>query len=270
MPDFILREYRAGDIPALSRLWKTAFEDSDALIADFFRLLPEMGTGLVAVLENRIAGAAYVITGMELINGEGRPVPCGYLYAVATGESCRGLGIGSALSRAAGEEARRRGAAFLCTLPASESLYGWYRELLGVEPALSRAAFPAACTPGEPVIPISAADYGQRREALLKGIPHLRLSPPALGFQQRLCAAYGGGFYAVGRGICAAYREGETAVVRELLGKEEDETASAASVGAALGAETFVLYRPAKAGEPYLAAPPGLIPPNCVWNLSFD
>ena len=39
MSDFDIREYRAEDIPALSRLWEKTFEDSPALIADFFRLL---------------------------------------------------------------------------------------------------------------------------------------------------------------------------------------------------------------------------------------
>ena len=64
MRDFDIREYNAEDIPALSRLWEKTFEDSPALIADFFRLLPDMGTGLAAVQNGEIVGAAYVIMGM--------------------------------------------------------------------------------------------------------------------------------------------------------------------------------------------------------------
>ena len=57
MRDFDIREYNAEDIPALSRLWEKTFEDSPALIADFFRLLPDMGTGLAAVQNGEIVGA---------------------------------------------------------------------------------------------------------------------------------------------------------------------------------------------------------------------
>lgn len=271
MSEFIIREYRAEDIPALSRLWEKTFEDSPALIADFFRLLPDMGTGLAAVQDGKIVGAAYVIMGMELLCGEKKPAPGGYIYAVAVEESCRGSGLGSALTRAARDEALRRGAAFVCTLPASESLYGWYGELLGVKPALFRRTRRADCGALEPVMPLSVTEYMLWRENILRSQPHLHLSYPALEFQYRLCKAYGGGFFAVGSGICAAYLDGETALIRELLLMDEGEKGSAAaSVGAAIGAKDFVLYSPAPEGEPYIAALPGILPSDCVWNLSFD
>ena len=271
MSEFIIREYRAEDIPALSRLWEKTFGDSPALIADFFRLLPDMGTGLAAVQNGKVVGAAYVIMGMELLCGEKEPVPGGYIYAVAVEEDCRGFGIGSALTLAARDESLRRGAAFVCTLPASESLYGWYRELLGVEPVLFRRTFRADCAAREPVMPLSVTEYMLWRENILRERPHLHLSYPALEFQYRLCKAYGGGFFAVGSGVCAAYLDGETALVRELLLMDEREKSiAAASVGAEMGAKDFVLYRPATEGEPYIAALPGAIPAGCVWNLSFD
>ncbi len=271
MRDFDIREYNAEDIPALSRLWEKTFEDSPALIADFFRLLPDMGTGLAAVQNGEIVGAAYVIMGMELLCGEAKPVPGGYIYAVAVEERCRGLGIGSALTRSARDEGLRRGAAFVCTLPASESLYGWYRELLGVESALFRSTFRADCAALEPVMPLSVTEYMLRRENILRGQTHLHLSYPALAFQYQLCKAYGGGFFAVGSGICAAYLDGETALIRELLLMDESKMGSAAaSVGAAIGAKDFLLYSPAPEGEPFIAALPGDIPADCVWNLSFD
>ena len=64
MPEFNIREYKREDIPDLSRLWEKTFEDSPELIAEFFRLLPDMGTGLTAVQNGKIVGAAYVIMGM--------------------------------------------------------------------------------------------------------------------------------------------------------------------------------------------------------------
>ena len=47
-------------------------------------------------------------------------------------------------------------------------------------------------------------------------------------------------------------------------------TLIAASVGAFLGAKTAVWFEPAREGEAYIAALPGSIPADCVWNLSFD
>lgn len=139
MTDMIVREYRPEDIPALSALWARVFGDSVALIGDFFRLLPDMGTGLAAEADGEIAGAAYIITGMELADCGNRPPVCGYIYAVAVEERFRGLGLGGRLTLAAAEKGRERGASIICTLPAESALYNWYEKLLGVQCALYRA-----------------------------------------------------------------------------------------------------------------------------------
>ena len=136
MTDMIVREYRPEDIPALSALWARVFGDSVALIGDFFRLLPDMGTGLAAEADGEIAGAAYIITGMELADCGNRPPVCGYIYAVAVEERFRGLGLGGRLTLAAAEKGRERGASIICTLPAESALYNWYEKLLGVQCAL--------------------------------------------------------------------------------------------------------------------------------------
>ncbi|MBR6353452.1 MAG: hypothetical protein IKS25_04935, partial [Oscillospiraceae bacterium] len=65
--------------------------------------------------------------------------------------------------------------------------------------------------------------------------------------------------------------EGETCVSKELISAVPQDCASiAASVGDSLGAKIAVWYLPAREGEPYLAAVPGSVPADCVWNLSFD
>lgn len=270
MTDLLIREVLPVDIPALSSLWQRIFGDSEALIADFFRLLPQMGVGVAALLDGKPAGAAYAVTGMELIGGQAAPKACGYLYAVAVEESCRGLGLGRALSLAAADKARGRGAGFICTLPAEASLYPWYQDILGVTTALFRSEQQIKSRALVPCREIDAGEYLLRREELLRGRPHLRLSPPCLAFQHSLCLAYGGGFYAVGGGIAAAYREGNTGVIRELLCPPDQELELAASVGAALGTERALLYAPSRDGLPYISAEPGSVPADCVWNLSFD
>ena len=89
--------------------------------------------------------------------------------------------------------------------------------------------------------------------------------------ERRFCQSLGGGLYACSSGICAAYREGETCVIKELITNQpEDAALIAASVGAELKAKVAVWYLPAREGEAYLAAKPGSIPADCVWNLTFD
>ena len=217
-------------------------------------------------------GAAYAVTGLELADAGGKPPVCGYLYAVAVAEEYRRLGLGRALSQAAAERAEARGARLLCTLPAEPSLYGWYERILGLTCALRRERRPVAPAPGEPCMKLSTTEYLLWRENLLRGRPHMRLSAPAMEFQRLLCESCGGGFYACGSGVAAAYWEDGRLLIRALLAPEEEREAVAAALGAALGAEQVLLFSPARPGEgePYIAARPGSLPPDCVWNLSFD
>lgn len=272
MTDFALRPYRPEDIPALAELWRKTFGDGKHLIKEFFRLLPDMGIGVAAIAEGQVVGGAYAVTGLELLEAGKPPVMCGYIYAVAVDESCRGRGIGRALTLRAAELARRRGAELICTLPAEASLYPWYESILGVRRALDRTVRPVK-SEAAPCVRLSAEEYRLRRERLLEGRPHLRLSLPCLSFQQALCEEYGGGLFACGSGIAAAYTDGERSFIRELLCAGEAERARiAAATGAALGVSEVLVYEPARPGEgtAYIAAPPGTVPTDCQWNLSFD
>lgn len=270
MSDAVIRAYRGGDIPEMSELWQTVFGDSEGFVDSFLRLLPGMGTAAVAEVNGKIAGAAYAVTGMELVSADGKAQPCGYIYAVAVAPEFRGSGTGRALTERSAELARECGAEVICTLPAEESLYAWYKTILGTECALHRQRFEVKAAAVIPTQNLSAAEYGRRREALLRDHCRLRPAHTTLEFQRRFCEELGGGLYACG-GICAAYLEDGAAVIKELIApKGTDAAAIAASIGAALGTERAVYYLPAPDGEPYLAAIPGSIPPDCVWNITFD
>lgn len=262
MADFTLRETRAEDYAALSALWQQCFGDPPELIERFFTLLPDLGRRVTALYQGRAVGAAYALAGLELLPEH---KSCGYIYAVAVDESCRGLGIGGALSVAAAEDARQAGAEIICTLPAEESLYDWYEKLIGVKYALHRRERRCKAAAGD-CREISAAEYAQRREELLRGRAHIRFPAAYLEFQYELCKCYGGGFFAVGEGIAAAYPEGDTAKICELIGA--DKTAAAA-VAARLGAAYALSYEPAAAGERFMACDCSL-PWDCVWNLALD
>lgn len=261
-----IREIRPEDRAALVALWHQVFGDPVSFVEEFFRILPEIGSGVAAVDNGVPVGAAYMITGLELCEAE-RVRRCGYLYAVAVDPTARGRGLGGALSQAAAELGRARGAELICTLPAEPGLYAWYEKLLGVRCALYRQRRVLESRPGPEPQPLGAAEYVRRREALLRGRPHLRLSEASMRLEEANCRAFGGFLCAVGNGIAAVYVDGDTAEIRELLGASEAE---AAALGAALGTKRVQLWMPAASGEPYLAFAPADLPENTVWNLAFD
>ena len=261
-----IREIRPEDRAALVALWHQVFGDSVSFVEEFFRILPEIGSGVAAVENSVPVGAAYMITALELCEGE-RSRRCGYLYAVAVDPAARGRGLGGKLSQAAAALGRANGAELICTLPAEPGLYAWYEKLLGVRCALYRQRWVLDSRPGPEPQPLGAAEYARRREALLRGRPHLRLSEAAMRLEEANCRASGGFLCAVGDGIAAVYVNGDTAEIRELLGAPPE---AAASLGAALGTKAVQLWMPAASGEPYLAFAPADLPENTVWNLAFD
>ena len=271
MSEVSYREYRPSDVPALSFLWREVFGDPLRFTAEFFALLPDMGSCVVAEEDGQLLGAASVVNGFELVTRQKKRPVVGYLYAVMVRPSARGRGIGKALTLEAAELAKRRESTLLCTLPADRPLYGWYRKLLGFECVLHRRRFETGCAPLEPVMELSSTEYLLWRDSLLKGKSYLRPSNPTMEFERRFCKCFGGGLYACGSGICAATVEDGVCVIKELISAVPQDCASiAASVGASLGAKIAVWYLPAREGEPYLAAVPGSVPADCVWNLSFD
>ena len=261
-----IREIRSEDRAALVALWHRVFGDPVSYVEEFFRILPEIGSGVAAIENGMPVGAAYMITALELCEGE-KSRRCGYLYAVAVDPAARGRGLGGSLSQAAAVLGRARGAELICTLPAEPGLYAWYEKLIGVRCALYRERRELASRPGPALLPLSAAAYARRREALLCDRPHLRLSEAAMRLEEANCRAFGGFLCVVGEGVAAVSVDGDTAEIRELLGASEAE---AAALGAALGCARVRLWLPAEKGEPYLAFAPGDLPKGTVWNLAFD
>ena len=271
MSEAIIRPYAPGDIAGLKSLWRRVFHDPDSLIDSFFERLPDMGTVLAAFLDGRLAGMAGLIVGLELAGvGPARPM-CGYIYAVAVEEDCRGRGIGERLVRAAAAEAERRGARIICTLPAEESLYGWYEKLLGLKCVLRRERFQTTAAARSPVMALSATEYTLWRESMLRDRVRLRPSDYTMDFVRRFFETLGGGLFACSNGICAAYAEEGRAIIRELLAPDREERELiAASVAAYLGCTDAEWYMPSRRGEAYIAAAPGSVPQDCVWDLSLD
>ena len=271
MTAYCIREYRPGDRAALTALWRQVFGDPEEVVAAFFDALPRMGIGAVAEAEGRPVGAAYVLDALAVVDAAGRERRCGYLYAVAVDPEHRHQGLGAKLSQEAASLSLSRGTTFICTLPAEPSLYAWYEEILGLGCALHRKRYTVIARPVWPAERLCPGDYLARREALLAGVPHLRPAPAVMDFAGQFYALFGGGLYACGGGLCAVYVDDGRALIRELFAPAGVAAADvAAALCAALGCQTGQYILPDNEGEPYLAAPAGALPPDCVWNLSFD
>ena len=246
------REVRSDDREALISLWVRIFGDPPELAEAFLDLLPEMGSGVLMEENGELLGAAYLVDGFTLVAPDSEPKKCGYLYAVAVEERARGKGCGARLSRAAAEIGRARGAEMICTLPAESSLYNWYASVLSLYYVNRKVFYFSPAFP--PAKMISAEEYDGMREAILAGRCHVRLSLPALRFQQKLCLSYGGGLYAAGESIFCACREENGWYIPELLAPQGKLPA-----WAELQAEE----------KPYLCSELPF-PDGCIWNLSFD
>ena len=125
MADFTLREYTPGDVPALSFLWRDVFGDPLSFTAEFYALLPDMGSAVAAEMNGKLIGAAHVLNGFELVGKRRKPPVVGYIYAVMVAPEYRSLGVGKALTLEVAALAKKRESKLLCTLPADAPLYGW-------------------------------------------------------------------------------------------------------------------------------------------------
>ena len=264
-----IREIERADVPELIELWVEVFGDRRSYAESFFAALPDVGSGVAALCSGKIVGAAYTLNGQELVEN-GRTTALGYLYGVGVYEEYRGRGIGGELIKAVYALSGKRGASIVCILPAEESLYDWYEELLGMKHLLRRKRVLCKADAAEQVMPLSVTEYALWRENYLRNKPHVRLSSFSLALEERLCAEYGGGFFMSESGIAAAYMDEDAVIVREVL--SADDAASlrvAASVGAALGAKDCLVCLPSESGYNYILSDRPL-PADCVWNLSFD
>lgn len=265
-----IRKYAAADVSALCALWLRNFDDTENFVRDFHEALPHLGSAVVAGLEGKIIGAAYTLNGQALSCPGEADVPLGFLYGVSVDREYRRHGVGAAVVKAAYELSKAMGAEIVGILPARAALYDWYGELLGMEYTLSRSVSQVKAAALQPCTPISSGEYLAKREALLGTMPHVSLSAASMEFAKKLMCEYGGELYSVSGGIAAAYMEGGLAIIRELILPDGMDLPSAASsLSFAMGAEEGRLYMPSTSGDRYILSDRPL-PPDCIWNLSFD
>lgn len=232
---FTLRPSVFSDRQQMKNIWAACFGDPEESIDQFFNALYMDGCAMVAEKDARLAAMASNLRHMSLLTADGRTFPCGYLYAVATLPEFRGMGLGAALSLAAGAE---------LVLPAESSLYSFYGKLgfqdyffLREETVTPAAADDA----GAPVLPCSPAEYAVIREAHLKGRTHLVFSEQAICYQASL-----GPLYKLCAG-CASVEEWPNGqiCVKELLVSEENREKAIQALAARYPGKALILRSPA-------------------------
>ena len=261
----MIRPYLPADRGQLTALWSRVFGDPKELVEAFYELLPSMGCCCVAEEAGKVTGMAHIIHGLTLWQSGQAPLTCGYLYAVAVSEEARGRGLGSELSRAAAALGREQGAELICTLPAEESLYGWYGNILDLRFRSNRTVYTADSLP-KGCFRISMAEYGYYREDLLQKKAHVELNNAALAFQANLCETYGGGLYRSQDALFCATCEDGIWRFREVLSFAAGDASSAGS------ASPFGSVQPRglrSSVVPFVASDVPL-PEDLIWNLTFD
>ena len=271
----IIREYKGGDIPELKKLWKEVFNDRDEFIDGFFSLLPGIGSGVVAEEGGKLLGAAYAVCGQHICSqDEKEGHVCGYIYGLAVKPEERGKGLGKALSTAARDMCLEHGADIAALLPAEDWLYAFYEKTLGMHTSLFRKITNIECEDGfEPdsVTEVTGSEYNVCRSKLLEGKEHVHLSGSSAELERLLCKAYGGGFYACGSGICAAYEMDGVLIIPEILCDEADKLETAKSAARHLGLKSIAIYEPGNGNDtPYVISDKPELLKDVIWNLTFD
>ena len=115
------------------------------------------------------------------------------------------------------------------TLPAEASLYKWYQAVMGTTQTARGERIRIARQQTAGTLPsvtcISAPEYAVLRAQQLQGQAYVEPSAALLDFQVDLCAMCGGALVQVGCGCAVVERDGDTLIIKELLGAD---TASAA------------------------------------------
>lgn len=206
------RQPRPEEEPRLRHIFRQAFDGEGDFTDLFFRTS-------FSSERCRVAASGEVAAALYWFDCTLRGEKTAYLYAIATEESERGRGIGSALIRDTLGYLDQAGyrAAFL--VPAEPALFRYY-ERLGFRTAgtISRETVTAG-TP-VPVRELTAAEYAGLRKRYL----------PENGVEQDACLELLGGyaqFYAAGQVIAAVSER----VVWELLGDRTDAPGLLAALG---------------------------------------
>ena len=225
-----LRPSVPDDVPRQRELWSLAFGDDGAYVDNFYQnyYRPER---VLVLEENGVVQAMTAWFDTDFVVSDQERYKAGYLYAVATHPDARGRGFaGQLLEYADTYLNKEQGCQAVTTVPAEESLYRFFgangfRECFTHDHCKWTGDLKSQ--PGLVLEPLSPARYGQMREELLAGTPHIAYPEEALRYQAGCCQVSGGGLFLLKLSkpvlLCAEGMGDGTLLVKELLGAEKEE-----------------------------------------------
>ncbi len=251
----IIDKPSAGQIPALMRLWKDVFCDTDEFISSFMETAFSVDRCRCATVDGETVAMLFWF---DCYVCDSRMA---YIYAVATDKNYRGQGICSSLMEATHRDLRKLGYRGAILVPSGESLFEFY-EKFGYTSCTSVGKL--VCTAdkgGATVRSVGKEEYAMLRRALLPsgGAVQENENIEFLARQADLFA--GEGF------VLAARESGGKLYGIELLG----DTKKAPQILKSLGQESGE-FRIAKGDIPFAMFCPlceGAVPPS-YFGLAFD
>ncbi len=206
-----LRTAEERDVNSLKELFKEVFNENDEALELFFNRIFKPEICYVCYERDELIAMAYIIP--STVNGR----KAGYLYAVATKDEFRGAGIMKGLIHYALSITAQE----ICvTLPASDSLYDYYRklgfkELTSNTAELSRAQLEKLAKPYE-VCELVVGGYCGIRNRVLKD-NFLFWNNDFINYAFEYNALYGAKIIKNNYGYAVAYDEGEYCYVTEFI-----------------------------------------------------
>lgn len=212
------------DVPALKRLWKQAFDDTEQFIGSFFSVAYAPERCLCAMEDEKPVAMAY------WLDHQWREHKIAYVYAVATDRDYQRRGICGKLMESLASRLKKQGYYGILLVPATPELVAYY-EKLGYVVATTMCHYdvPAAGAPDPELRQITREQYAFYRAQLL---PEESVLPGEEVY--RFLETYQG-FYRCAAGIfCGAVEEteeGRLLRMQEFLGEPKGMFTAIAAMG---------------------------------------
>lgn len=212
------------DVPQEKELWKKCFGDASSYIDVFYQKFCDAEQVLVVDEDGEINSMAAMLPGTIHLP-EGRDVPVGYVYALATNPYVQGKGHARQLLAFGDKYLQERGMEAMVLVPASPSLHRFF-EAIGMEECFATRKVEILTsaltgdTGGGAMTPISPKEYNEIRESYLKDTFHVSYTDQMIQFQQIGSHLAGGDLYKFTFGDTVGCAAIEYVQQRRLLMKE--------------------------------------------------
>lgn len=228
----------------LADIWQTVFADSVELTDLFFENRVTPKDALVTLVDGEPVAMLFLL---PILLQEGtRVYDARYIYAVATLPPFRGRGISTRLLAAAADKMRDEGVAASMLVPASPSLFDFYRER-GFTTEFYRRTHRVTVSGGDASL-VSVGSIGRcaalRDHRFRKSRLYAAWDTAALRYQQQEVEFWGGKTLLVKGGIALCYPLKDGIRIKEWCGKRPPTEEQLAAIGAFFGEQQITYFEP--------------------------